>query len=66
MFTFRKYLKETMKGILNGGKTLGGRILKISPSKIHYFKYQLIKNMNKIITSLFLHKSLEAYRNSGI
>ena len=55
-----------MKGILNGGKTLGGRILKISPSKIHYFKYQLIKNMNKIITSLFLHKSLEAYRNSGI
>ena len=55
-----------MKGILNGGKTLRGRILKISPSKIHYFKYQLIKNMNKIITSLFLHKSLEAYRNSGI
>ena len=29
-------------------------------------KYQLIKSMYKIITSLFLQKSLEAYRNSGI
>ena len=29
-------------------------------------KYQLIKSMYKIITSMFLKKSLEADRNSGI
>ena len=34
--------------------------------EMHYSKYQLIKSMYKIITSLFLQKSLEAYCNSGI
>ena len=34
--------------------------------EIHHSKYQLIKSMFKIITSLFLEKSLEAYYNSGI
>ena len=34
--------------------------------EIYYSKYQLIKSMFKIINSLFLQKSLEAYRNSGI
>ena len=59
-----------MNGVVNGGKTLRERILKnICVYEIHYSKYQLIKSVYKIITSLFLHKSLhslEAYRNSGI
>ena len=39
---------------------------KISPVyEIHYFKYQLLKSMDKIITSLFLQKPLEACHNSG-
>ena len=38
----------------------------ISVCEIHYSKYQLTKNMYKIITFLFLQKSLEADRNSGI
>ena len=42
------------------------RILKnISVYEI-YSKYQLKKSMYNTITSLFLQKSLEAYRNSGI
>ena len=40
---------------------------KISPFyEIHCSKYQLIKSMYKIITSLFLQKSFEACHNSGI
>ena len=66
-FIFWKYLNETMNGIVNGGKTLRKRILKnISVCKINYSKYQLIKSMYKIITSLSAQKSLEAYQNSGI
>ena len=39
----------------------------ISPVyELHYSIYQFIKSINKIITSLFLQKSLEAYRNSEI
>ena len=34
--------------------------------KIQYSKYQLVKSIYKIIISLFLQKSLEVYRNSGI
>ena len=34
--------------------------------EIHYSKYQLIKIMYKVISSLFLQKSLEAYHNSRI
>ena len=34
--------------------------------EIHYSKYQLIKSIYKIITSMFQQKSLEAYHNSGI
>ena len=42
-----------MNGILNRGKTLRERILKnISVCEIHYSKYQLIKSMYKIITSV--------------
>ena len=64
---FRKYLKEIMNGIPNGGKTLRERILKnISVCKIHCSKDQLIKSMCNIVTSLFLQKSLEAYRNLGV
>ena len=57
-----------MNGVLNGGKTLKERILKnMSVYEIHYSRYQLIKRMHKIITSLLLQKSLEAYRSySGI
>ena len=55
-----------MNGILKRGKTLRERILNIYVYEIHYSKNQLIKSMHKIITSLFLQKSLEAYRNSGI
>ena len=43
------------------------RILKnISVCEIHYSKYELMKSMYKIITSMFLQKSLEPYHNSGI
>ena len=56
-----------MNGILHRRKTLTEEILKnISACEIHYSKYQLIKSMYKIITSLFLQKSLEADDNSGI
>ena len=56
-----------MNGILNRGKILRERIPKIFPVyEIHYSKYQLIKSMYKIITSLFLQKSLKGYRSSGI
>ena len=56
-----------MNGILHREKTLRERILKnISVCEIHYSKYQLTKSMYKIITFLFLQKSLEADRNSGI
>ena len=56
-----------MNGILNRGKILRERTLKnISVCEIHYSKYQLIKTLYKIITSLFQQKSLEAYHNSGI
>ena len=42
-----------MNGILHGGKTLREKILKnISVCEIHYSKYQLIKSMYKIITSV--------------
>ena len=34
--------------------------------EIRYSKYQLTKSMYKIITSMFLQKSLGAHRNSGI
>ena len=52
---FRKCLKETMNDILHRGKTLRERILKcIFVCEIHYSKYQLIKSMYKMITSLFL------------
>ena len=34
--------------------------------EIYYSKYQPIKSRYKIITSLFLQKSLEAHLNSGI
>ena len=51
-----------MNGILNGGKTLRERILKnIFVCEIYYSKYQFMKNAYKIITFLFLQKSLEAY-----
>ena len=64
---FWKYLKETMNGVLNRRNILRERILKnISVYEIHYCKYQLIKTMYKIITSLFLQNWLEAYRNSRI
>ena len=50
-----------MNGILNGGKTLRERILKnIFVCEIYYSKYQFMKNAYKIITFLFLQKSLEA------
>ena len=53
----QKYLKKTMNGIPHRGKTLRERILKnISVCEMHYSKYQLIKSMYKIITSLFLQK----------
>ena len=56
-----------MNGIQNGGKTLREKILKnVSVREIHYSKYQLMKSTYKIITPLFLQKSLEAYHNSGI
>ena len=42
-----------MNGVLQGGMTLRERILKnISVCEIHYSKYQLIKSMYKIITSV--------------
>ena len=69
MFICSKYLKEAMKEIIIGGKTLRERILKTIFSTVKYIilaKYQLIKSMYKIITSLFLQKPLEAYPNSGI
>ena len=47
-----------MNGIPNGGKTLSERIAEKYLREIHYSKYQLIKSMYKIITSLFLQKSL--------
>ena len=66
VFIFPKYLKKTMNAILNGGKTLRESPKKIFVRKIHYSKYQLIKSIHKIITSLFPQKLLEANRNSGI
>ena len=63
VFMFSKYLKEKMNGILNGRKTLKERILKnIFVCEIHNPEYQLIKSMYKIITSLFLQKSLKVLR----
>ena len=63
VFMFSKYLKEKMNGILNGGKALMERILKnIFVCEIHNPEYQLIKSMYKIITSLFLQKSLKVLR----
>ena len=60
VFMFSKYLKEKMNATLNGGKTLKERILKnIFVCEIHNPEYQLIKSMYKIITSLFLQKSLK-------
>ena len=38
---------------------------KIFAWEIHCSEYQLIKDMYKIITSLFLQKLVKAYRNSG-
>ena len=62
-----KTLQGDVNGILNGEYTLRERILKnISVCEIHYSKHQLMKNIYKIITSLFLSKSLEAYHKSGI
>ena len=46
--------------------TKGENPKNIAVCKMHYSKYQLIKVMYKIITSLFLQKSLEAYCNAGI
>ena len=46
--------------------TKGENPKNISDYKILYSKYSLIKSMYKIITSLFLQKSLEAYPNSRI
>ena len=57
------YLKEMMNGIINGGKTLreiANPKNNIFICKIHCYKYQLIKSMYKIITSLYLKKSPEA------
>ena len=55
-----------MNEILNGRKTLSERILKNIPvCEIHCSKHQLMKSMYKIM-SLFLQKSLEVYRNSGM
>ena len=49
-----------MNGVLNRGKTLRERILKnIYVYEIHYSKYQLVKSMYKIITSLFLRNHLK-------
>ena len=45
-------------------ETRGENPKNISVCEIHYSKYQLIKSMYKIITTLFLQKSHEAYRNS--
>ena len=45
--------------------TKGENPKNISVCKIHYSKYQLIKSIYKIITSLSLQRSLEAYRNQG-
>ena len=46
VFIFWKYLKKTVNGILQRGKTLRERILKnISVCEIHYSTYQLIKSM---------------------
>ena len=46
-----------------GERDLREIILKIiSVCEMHYSKYQLIKRMYKIITSLFLQKSLKASR----
>ena len=56
-----------MNGILHRAKTQKERILKnILVCEIHYSKYLLMKSKYKIITFLFLQKSLEAHRNSGI
>ena len=44
--------------------TRGENPKNISVCEIHYSKYQLIKSMYKIITTLFLQKSHEAYHNS--
>ena len=56
-----------MNEILNGRKKLRERILKNIPvCEIHCSKHQLMKSMYKIIKSLFLQKSLEVYRNSGM
>ena len=38
---------------------------KIFACEIHCSEYQLIKDMYKLITSLFLQKLVKAYRNSG-
>ena len=63
---FLKYLRETMSGFLNGGKTLRESILKNISVCQYIFLKITYKSMYKIITPLFLQKSLEAYRNSGI
>ena len=56
-----------MNGILHREKTVRERILKnISICELHYFRYHFIKVMYKVITSLFLQKSLEADRNLEI
>ena len=56
-----------MNGILHRGKTLKGEnTKKCSVCEIHYSKYQLIKSMCKVITSLILEKSLEADGNLRI
>ena len=61
------YIKETINGILHRGKTLKGENpKKYSVGEIRYSKYQLIKSMRKVITSLILQKSLEADGNSRI
>lgn len=60
VYIFSKQLMKEMNGILTGGKTLKKKIIKITfVCERHYPEYQFIKSLHKIITSLFVQKSLK-------
>ena len=65
LFVFSKYLKETMNNFKWRKDTERESENNIFVFEILYSKYQLIKSMYKTIASLFLQKSLNAYRNTG-
>ena len=67
VFMFSKFLKTVMNGILWGKDTEGQSPRNSVRESVKYIilNFNSIKSMNKIITSLFLKKSIKAYHNSG-